>query len=374
MIYVVCFALSCFFVYLGQRSEKYTVMRSIFFFVAILFPSILAGARDIGIGTDTIGYAYPAFKDAATAPTFKGMEARWDNWLEPGYLYMNFIFSKYTDISIFFGSLMFIQTLFTLAGLYVWRQKIDLWLGMLCYYCFVFSYSLNTMRQSFSLSVCFFAFSYFYIYRKKTIYFILCVILAMTFHKPAIIFLAIFMIYKYTEKYKSSISNMILILFILSFVIILCIGSFMFGDILNAISLMHYTEYIQKTDIEPKFPYRSLILLTPIAVLFYFNRKKIRDYSTKYNFFICLLGGIFSVTLLPWSGNPDMKRIGECFMWFICIILPIAVASYNLPKVKHFILNSSVAFYCIFYWFCIFIFRGYTEIYPYSSKILESIF
>lgn len=52
-IYLIVFLISSFLFYIAAKREKKWNMTAIF---AILIPSLLAGLRDLSIGTDTIVY------------------------------------------------------------------------------------------------------------------------------------------------------------------------------------------------------------------------------------------------------------------------------------------------------------------------------
>ena len=57
--YVICTALSCFFIRVGTRESKRTKKINIRVILAIIIPSILAGARDISVGIDISVYGVP---------------------------------------------------------------------------------------------------------------------------------------------------------------------------------------------------------------------------------------------------------------------------------------------------------------------------
>jgi len=66
--YIVVMMLSAFFSYLDGRRRKSKI--TIFGYVAILLPCILAGLRDIGVGADSNGYGRIAFEVAKGSTSF----------------------------------------------------------------------------------------------------------------------------------------------------------------------------------------------------------------------------------------------------------------------------------------------------------------
>ena len=56
MIYLITFSFSTFFTFIAEHTRRNKGLFLLYSLIAILFPSLLAGFRDRGIGTDTIGY------------------------------------------------------------------------------------------------------------------------------------------------------------------------------------------------------------------------------------------------------------------------------------------------------------------------------
>lgn len=66
IIYWVSFFCSVFFLLFGLRSQK-IIIGKIFIVVGLIIPCLLAGMRDISIGSDTSGYVFDLFKRISSA-------------------------------------------------------------------------------------------------------------------------------------------------------------------------------------------------------------------------------------------------------------------------------------------------------------------
>ncbi|PZU86787.1 MAG: hypothetical protein DI529_08205, partial [Chryseobacterium sp.] len=99
--YLIVFFLSILFTHLAQESDKNN--RKLFFFVfsafAVLLPSLLAGLRDSGIGTDTETYVDTVWRTINRINSYEEFQKlykqeKFDD-IEYGYLLLNFIGSRF---------------------------------------------------------------------------------------------------------------------------------------------------------------------------------------------------------------------------------------------------------------------------------------
>ena len=376
-LYLICITVSCFLIWLGESNRKYFITSKMIFLLALLIPAVLAGLRDVSVGIDSALYGHPVFYDALSSPSVAGMDPRWDEWIEKGYLGLNFLFSRYVDdVAWVYIFISLVQGIFILMALYSWRDKMPLWLGMFFYYCFFWLASLNSMRQYMAFPIAFFAFSYFCIHRKKTLYFFLIVVFASFFHKSALLIIFLYAIYLYAQYFKSFMANIIFGIIALAITVIIIMGAEYLNAVMLVIEMNRYNHYLTSSVEDKVIPYRSIIFMTPIAAMFYINRKKIAKTCKEFHFFACIIILMYCALLLPLSGNSDMRRLSECVWIFLCIVFPISIAAFDFPKNKKMLLNLSVVFYCLFN-FVYVLFKdrnAHWSVYPYTSKIFESIF
>jgi len=373
MIYIICFAISCLLIWLGENSRKYFIANKIIFLLALIIPAALAGLRDFSIGVDTLFYGNPFFYDVASSPNLNSISPTWGNWIEPGYAWFNFIVVQFTDnVRWFYFWIMLLQNAFVFLGFYAYRNRLPVWLGMLCYYFFFFNYSLNAIREIFALSIIFFASSY--LLSKSYIKYATWILVALFFHKSALIAFLIIPLHIYVLKFESGRAKFVLIAgFVIFFISLEMILEFILG-MMQMDYLMRGLHYLSG---ETEYTWRThaifLFVFFPPVAFFYWKRKKMYNAGKEYHFFfiitiICLL----SAQLIYFG--PFTARIGTIFRWLLALALPMSLVVYKNSPSKQTLLKLSIICYAIYYWFFIFIHRNRDETFPYYSPILSSIF
>ena len=152
----------------------------------IFLPAILAGLRDVTVGTDVIPYMTPTFEFAVSSRSMGELIARCSNSFlgntEEGFLLIAFLISRFTDNIhwfLFFITL-FITTL-TFFTLFRLKEHCSLWLGETVFLFLCYGDGLNIARQCMALSVFLLSLS-FVLDRKYLIGAIIC-ILGWYFHR-----------------------------------------------------------------------------------------------------------------------------------------------------------------------------------------------
>ena len=120
--------------------------------------ALIAGVRDDGIGTDVLVYGKDCFLDVYHSRWYSEIDLVWMVRMEPGYLLLNYVVSRFTDsYNVFFGILMAVQMFFVMKALLVFKNRMPVWLALLVYYFSYYNISLNQMRQSAACAIVLFA-------------------------------------------------------------------------------------------------------------------------------------------------------------------------------------------------------------------------
>lgn len=357
--YLICFAFSSFFFWLGERvKHEHIELKIIIYGLALLLPAILAGIRDLSVGTDVLVYAYPVFKDAYYAPDFGALLYQWQR-IEIGYLWLNYVVSGITSShNVFLGLIMFIEVLFVFLMLRQWKNKIPLWLGMLVFYFIFFNSSLNLMRQSLALSIAFLGIQQ--LLGRNFFRFAFWVLLGAMFHKSALLLLLYYPFWTFTNKFTSK-KNLALfaglgIVSIVLFQQILADYMSSLGDVGARASV--YITMINKN----KFPLNTFLFYSILPTLFLFNRKKILsclpDIRTGY-FFQYLVVIVILVPFLDFYGGIFAYRFFPLITWWLVILIPIIF--YSFEGVHKVIRNVAIFSYCSFFWYFTIIYQNANE-------------
>jgi hypothetical protein len=377
MIYLLVFTFSVLFTYLAQR----TVNQRLFFFsfsvMAVLFPSMLAGFRDSGVGTDTLVYVDDIW----------GKITRCDNWklfwisyivkvfddVELLYLFVNYVvFQLGGDLHALYFTVNFIVVLLFYLAAYDNRKKAPMWLVMTLFLLMYYNVSLNLVRQSIALSMCVYAFKYAESRNWKRL--ILWCVLIILAHNTGV-FYVIFLVFFFTSKIQvAKLKNMLLFSFYLS----ICLFLIAFDYILSlAISFnvlpVKFGAYLSESS-EVNIQKASFFLYFSLLLLFYAIKKVTQRYidvHKEISFYTstkCIGLFLFITSLMSkWA-----FRISYYFNYICdCIFLPRALYILKGKSRKAYIISVvCLLFICILMWFWTIIYRNENETYPYKSRIL----
>ena len=193
MIYIITFFISTIFVYLGDRYKGNRIFSKVLLIAGVLCVSVLAGVRDLAIGTDIKTYGEWLFKGASSGISFFSfIKANTD--IEPLFLTLVYAVAKFfSDSHWLYFAIGLLQYGFTLAGIMNFRGKISVPYSWLCFLLIFYGDTLNAMRQFIALAIAFWAFYYFFKgeYKKYVVW----TIIAVLFHNTAIVSFFIAVIY-----------------------------------------------------------------------------------------------------------------------------------------------------------------------------------
>ena len=355
-IYIITFIISFSFVLIGNNQRKKNI-RWIFFILAILFPSLLAGFRDDTVGHDVLAYVTPCFNNILEI----------NDWellvpyiilsdLEVFYIIFNFIITRFTDdiFWLYFAqqSIALFLVLLTCEKL---KHEINGPVVYLLYLLFFYCISLCIVRQAFAVSIIFF--SFYYILNNKRIKFLLCAIIAMLFHNSAVFAIVIFFLYQYAINQKRPISFMkqsLLITIGFSFVLLFpVIISFLLDiGLINS----KFERYI---DTEDRVHIIDLVI-TLILYLFTIFAPKMYAHNNVLKIFVI----VTSFLILCGQYNDVATRVTIYFTLFIIVnIARLATYScHRKPILVGLVLLFLVRFLYLGYM------SGIAETIPYTSK------
>ncbi|AHF08650.1 EpsG family protein [Desulfitobacterium metallireducens] len=188
------FLIAALILYYGKQHGK---KDSIYLFCTMSVLFVLAALRAHTIGNDTQTYVW-LFENISRMSI---QDLNTNSRYELGYLYYN------KAVSIINGNpqvLLAITSLILIVGYarFIRKYSMNVWLSV---YLFLvmgyFGSAVNILRQCIAMIVL--LYSYSFIKRKKILPFLICVILATTFHKTAIVFVLAYPISKMRINYKT---------------------------------------------------------------------------------------------------------------------------------------------------------------------------
>ena len=165
VVYLFVFYLTSLFTYIAQRNIKKSGIFYFFSLLAILFPALLAGFRNPGIGTDTLVYVDYIWDKILFVPQWNDFMFSYKNGnfadIEFIYLLLNWLTSHViSDVNGIYFVANAITMYFVYRTAYDNRDRCDMWLSMALFLLLYYNASLNMVRQSIALSICMYAYKY----------------------------------------------------------------------------------------------------------------------------------------------------------------------------------------------------------------------
>lgn len=212
--YLLMFIASIAFILLAFNNKTDKKKYYLFLLAGILIPSFFAALRGMSVGTDTYMYAVEFFEPAINATSFKHYQEilstlRYGS-IEIAYVWLNYVVAKLTgnaQVLLFIYS--FLTNLFVYLGLNsIFNRKSQITLGWLIYFCALYCFSLNIMRQQLAGALLFYGVTQ--LMKGKYISYFVCLVFAFLSHNSAIlgfVFLPIHEIIRFfkTKEYSSKI-------------------------------------------------------------------------------------------------------------------------------------------------------------------------
>ena len=366
MIYGVCFSLSVLFAFIVTKTKGLLCYLSAFF--AILFPSALFGIRDNTLGCDVLLYVDPIWDYALSLKYFDFSAIYWGNTIEIGYLFLNFVLTRFfDDVHWFYFIASFLSCCFVFLGLYRKKLQFPIWLGFASYLLIFFPRSINIVRQSFSLAIILFA--YDYALKKQWLKYIFWVFVASLFHKSSFVAILIPVIISVIGDSKNQVR---LILPIVVGALLLLFFERYYNYLLFFVD-DKYSIYFDGT-FKPHFTLFSLFNI-PFIIFFFFFYKKMRIEYPEVSLLLVLLCLGFLWDQLSWVVSVYLARLSAVFnlAYIYSSMILVAWFSRHFSRRVTFVVRWGVLFYNVLYFILCFIVAGQSGIYPYSSEIIDRI-
>lgn len=162
---------------------------------AVMVPVVVAGIRDVTVGTDVQVYLVPMIQTAheASLPDYLACYDGISAW---GFNILVWLTCQMGGMPLAMAAIQ----LLCVAPCYAefWRQgRAHAWVGALVYCLMLFPASLNTMKQFVALGICLFCFRYVQAHRPVQLF--IGVLVAMQFHQTAALFAATYPLYLLIE-------------------------------------------------------------------------------------------------------------------------------------------------------------------------------
>lgn len=344
--------------YYKNGHKKIFILLSV---LAVLIPSIIAGVRASGVGTDTEVYVNWVFRGATQSNSFSEMLDKFSkSKIEPLYCFINFILSRVTSnlTYIYFFIEVIILSLIYIGCFFICRDReYSFSFSYLIFIILFYNKTFNLCRQSIAMAFCFYNFKYI---KEKSFYkYLIINMIAILFHNSAIVFFPMYFVYElasYPGK-KGKIKRTIVILFIIVVALLLptILRVLTYFNLLGerySNALLKYGNVSNITKVEIL---GQLVVLFSVLVF----KPKTEDKDGNFFFYSVILG----MALFLFGINIKYsQRISYYFAYYFCVYIPCAISYFRGKRDKVFA-ATSIIIVCLTYAY------GYYELFRFDETI-----
>lgn len=375
VIYLLTFVISIILLLYAEKKQNNTE-RGILIFSALVLPCIIAGVRAENIGTDVRVYVKPIFEAAKNASNIREyLNSSWfAEWrykyvsqFEVGFTLIIYVLTKlFHSMSV----VLFIIEVMIVVPVYKGIKNIldnkNVWLGMLVFYLMHYNSTFNMMRQWIAMAILFYAYSF--LKSKHYGKYLLCVCVAASFHKTAIVGVCVFalvMLLEFVKKKEIIIFNKLhinessILIMIFVFSVVALFGLKYIISFMKIIGVDGFINYING---DVKFLPNQIIVRLPIIFMLVLSWKQLKQKNEFASFYAAMiLLDVMSSQLV--SINMYAFRIGLYFSEYSIYSLPIMLNMFEGKKKQ--IIKVLLIIYMFVYWAYYFAFKGMHETIPY---------
>ena len=378
-VYLVSFALSILLIAFGEK-KRLPVFLGISA-IALLIPCLVAGLRDLSIGTDVLVYVKPMTNAAYASKNifhfFDGYWfAQWRNLYvqdyEIGFSLVVYLVSKLTHS---LGAVLFVIEALMVVPIYIAlarnRKNFPVWLGMLVFYLLFYNATLNMMRQWIAMS--FLLLSFQMLRERRFLLTGLFLMIGILFHTTAIMGIPLYLLYwvLWLVRRKQFVHHNLqiecstvvsLLLMLLAVVMIRNLPVIL--KLLSAIGLGAYGSYLEGNDIGLMLG--QIVLRLPLLGILMLNWRQFRRKDPSAAFYLCVVLVDIVLSQLV-SVDDNALRISSYLMLFSIMWIPsVSVASPSKPK--RVLTTALVIVFALFYWYYTYVLTMRHSTYPYFFR------
>lgn len=369
ILYMSCFSYSILMTNVFQTYEKkhrllYGRSKKEYGFIWCLcasficyFPIMLVyGLRSENVGVDTRTYTeyyhwFEEFKLSQIASTI----------IEPGYVFINVIAKRLFNsvVAVHFICGIIILSVFLYAINFFYKE-INMGFATFIFFMTLYAISCNQVRQS--MAVCIVLISYRYLENKKIIKFFLLILIAMLFHKTALIAIISYIIFWGVSDKNKWKFRLILCLISIATPLI----SVVIQGVLDNMSIYgQYTAYLlNEFNIKELtffcYVVPELLIFTLLEWFQIENEEKTRNEKFVNVFWVEI---VFQMSQTIW---PDLLRMGYYFMFVRLLCVPLLLSNIVPSKRKNMYILVTI-WYLVFY-IVFFIIQNGHATYPYEIR------
>lgn len=356
--YLVIFFLSTFLFYLSSRYEGR--WQYVFLLLAILFPSLLAGLRDLTIGRDLEGYAIFVWDQVVQSENiFDLLLIKAFDDIELTYILFNFFISRFTDDIHFFFFVYQLVIMIILAKVFLkMKEHGNAHHFIMFYFLYYYCECLNIMRQSLAIAFALLAVTYL-LEKKLVAYYVTGIIVVFCHFSGFILFLIhpLFVLIKKYGEYRVFSSFIICIVALISFVLFKSVVNYLTD---SGILMEKFNKYANQEDMNVHK--MDLVFFCSIFMYMFYAVKEYDEFTLDL-YYLLLVSILF---ILFGEVTEVANRMAYYFVSPVLMMMPLLRYS-SIEHGRLFLLSYVMIFVYFLYMAIV---TGFAETIPYSSSLL----
>lgn len=354
--------------YFSHRQNKRKA--SLFFSLAVLIVSVLAGVRDLEVGSDIWTYGEWAFNAAKIDSDFFSYISGQSD-LEPLYSIFVWIIARFATDShwlYFFTGL--ITYYFVMRGIRNYEDQVSVTLAWLAFLFLYYGDTLNAMRQFIAIAIAFWSLKFAFEGKYKK--YLVTTIIATLFHYTAILSFLILGIILFLKK-KDTVLRRV---FVVSSVAVATVMYSQLLEILIGIGFVteKYSRYYASDvnlSLNPVLLRLPFLLIIAIFYRRFCNgeKKYTRKFESTSEADIIVMMLIIDILVSAMRGTVS-TLYRAAFQFGIYRTIGYSRICSVLKKNDRFVFIILLVIYLIIIWIYQNVMQGNNDIYPYTSKIL----
>ena len=375
-IYLGVFFLSYIFCLCGEklkRKNEKSSAANLFLIISVLLVAILAGLRDISVGSDTISYT-TYYIEYGSKFTFKEFMSFFGQVYEPGFNVFGYIigvlFHHNSNWFMFWCSLVIYG--FTMKTFCYYKNKCSISMAWLFFLMLNCTEALNITRHYMAMAIAVYAFCFVFENKKRA--FVIFTFIAMSFHVTAVCNFALFFVYQGLKKKDTQAFKLL----VLAITILLCVSYNYIFELLAVFDFLKEKLAFYAQGRAFSFQLNPFLIRLPflLLILFHkqnFGRKVIRtNLEEKDKIFgdFCFLVVIIEMILAQLRGiDVTLYRLTTYAMSirYVSYSRILDISSYRANRLAAHLMAYGYMIIVFLYWVVI---LNSASIYPYKSAIL----
>lgn len=360
LVYIFMFIYLTFLAFLSLYFEDKKSELNFFIFPTFILFLVIDGFRKSSVGSDLHVYVSLFEQNALKLPEFSRI---FKSRFESGFILSNqmirSITNQYTVLLLIYASITLLIWFYVLS-----KYSKNVYISLIIYFCSLgmFLYSLSNIRQGLAVAIGFLGF--YFLFEKKNIRGILCILLAPFFHSSGVICILFLFLRNVRLNYKHYSILFLSTLALLPFIKIL------FGTVISLFP--QYNSYLETSWFSESNKWAPVVLTLLYGLIFMFGESVMKNqYLTKLEEAIKALFFINLILTMTTLQTALLERFVFYISPIVTLYIPMVLYKITEKKIRWILFYIIILIYFLILLVFIYLKIDWYQIVPYRSVITD---